>query len=165
MSDSIIIGRLSSAYGIKGWLHLTSFATPPENIFTYQHWSLRKKSGTTPITLEAHKSHGKSFVIKIKGCDDRTAAEALKGLEIEIPKAALPKPEDGSYYWSDLIGLQVVNLTGQSLGIVDHLFDTGANDVIVTTLNKKQHMIPYIDQVIHSIDLEKAQITVDWELL
>lgn len=161
--DTVIIGRLSSAYGIKGWLHLTSFATPPENIFSYKNWSIRTNTGLHNISIESYKQHNKNFVVKITDCNDRTAAEKLTGLNIEIPKSSLPQAEEGTYYWSDLIGLKVTSTTGTDLGVVDHLFDTGANDVIVTKKEKKQQLIPYINTVIITVDLDKKTILVDWE--
>jgi len=158
----IIIARLGAAYGIKGWLHLTSFTDPVDNIFQYQPWHLKKDKRWEAIALEAHKSHGNSFVVKLKGCDDRDRATQLKGSEIAVNRTELPKTAENEYYWSDLMGLTVKTMTGETLGTIDYLFETGANDVVVTK-GKKQHFIPYIGTVIKHIDLEKQEMIVDWE--
>ena len=74
--------------------------------------------------------HGRGLVAKFLGTDDRSAAEKFKGLLVAVPRSSLPKNSEDEYYWSDLIGLQVVNLAGESLGVVDNLLDTGANQVL-----------------------------------
>lgn len=163
MSDQkIVIGRLGGPYGIKGWLHLHSFTDPIANIFQYPRWYLKKRDQWELLQLELHKTHGNSFVVKLVGYDDREIAALLKGAEIATDRAELPKITENEYYWSDLVGLTVITLTGETLGTVDYLFETGANDVIVTK-GKKQHFIPYLENVIKAVDLQNQQIIVDWE--
>lgn len=161
-SHSIVIGRLGAPYGIKGWLHLISYTDPPDNIFDYTDWHLQKTNQLTPIKIDSYRQHGKGHVIKLTHINDREAAMQHKGLDIVIDRAQLPTTEADEYYWSDLIGLTVITTTGQTLGIVDYLFETGSNDVIVTK-GEKQHFIPYIDDVIKKIDLANHTIQVDWE--
>lgn len=169
----IIIGHLGDAYGIKGWLHLISYANPPENIFTYQHWTIKNNQ---PIQLETHKTHGNHFVIKLQNCNDRDQALQFKHHDIFIDRSELPALKKNEYYWSDLTGLTVVNQNNDVLGVIDHLFETGSNDVIVITqrLNRdtehadgatliKQHFIPYLKSVVKEIDLEAKKMVVDWE--
>ncbi len=163
--QKIIIGRLGAAYGIKGWLHLTSFTDPTNNIFNYKNWFLKKRSHWESVQLEAHKTHGKSFVVKLANCDDRDIATQLKGAEIAVDRTELPETAENEYYWSDLIGLTIITTAGISLGTIDYLFETGANDVIVTK-GKQPHFIPYLpDDVIKKIDLQKREMIVDWEPL
>ncbi|WP_292977303.1 ribosome maturation factor RimM [Nitrosomonas sp.] len=87
---------------------------------------------------------------------------------IAVPRSQLPQlPEDGKdgYYWTDLIGIDVVNTQGKSVGTVSGLFETGANDVMRVQLsNNKEELIPFVDQVIRQVDLKARQITVDWKL-
>lgn len=162
MNKKIIIGRFAGAYGIKGWLHLISFADPPENIFQYSNWQTQKHNTWLPIYFETHKTHGNHFIVQLKDCDDRDQAMQLKNLKIAVDRADLPKIKNHEYYWDDLTGLTVVNLSGKTLGVIDHLFETGANDVIVLK-DSQQKMIPYIKSVIQKIDLEKKMVWVDWE--
>lgn len=162
MSKKIIIGRFAGAYGIKGCLHLISFTDPPENIFQYSNWQTQKHNVWLPIHFETYKTHGNHFIVKLKDCDDRDQAMQLKNLEIAVDRADLPKIKNHKYYWDDLTGLTVVNLSGKTLGVIDHLLATGANDVIVLQ-NPQKQMIPYIKSVIQKIDLEKKMVWVDWE--
>src|SRR5688572_23946676 len=114
MSNSIIVGRLGAAYGIKGWLHVISYTDPVENIFNYTDWHLNGRNGHIPVTLDTYKPHGKGYVIKLVGFDDREKAMQYKGTEILIDRNQLPETAEDEYYWSDLIGLAVMTTTGQS---------------------------------------------------
>jgi len=101
---------------------------------------------------------------KLAGCDDRDAAEALVGAQIRVPRSALPETsQPGEHYWADLIGLRVETLEGAVLGRVDHLFETGSNDVIVVH-GDRERLIPYIwGQVVHRVDLDAGLMRVDWD--
>jgi 16S rRNA processing protein RimM len=90
-------------------------------------------------------------------------AESLCGWTISIARSQLPEPEKDEYYWSDLVGLAVVTTTGVSLGVVDHLLETGANDVLVVQ-GESERLIPFIQgSVVKKIDLVAGLIDVDWD--
>ncbi|OGT53885.1 MAG: 16S rRNA processing protein RimM [Gammaproteobacteria bacterium RIFCSPHIGHO2_12_FULL_42_13] len=157
----IVIGRLGDAFGVRGWLHLYSYAHPPENIFHYANWQVNHR----PTMIEAHRPHGNHFVVKLRNCDDRDQALLLKHQDIQIDRTELPALSEGEYYWSDLIGLRVIDTNGKLLGVVDHLFSTGSNDVIAVhqTESSKPLYLPYLKQVIQKIDLREQIILVDAE--
>ena len=101
--------------------------------------------------------------MQLKDCNDRDAAAMLTGTEIGVYRSQLPAVESDDFYWNDLIGLQVVTNSGRLLGRVDHLIETGANDVMVVK-GEQECLVPYIkDQVIESVDLEAGEIRVDWD--
>ena len=164
---NITIGHLGDAYGIKGWLHLVSYANPPDNIFKYQNWFIKKDF---LLQIESFKKHGNHFVVKLKNCEDRDQALQFKHQDIFIDRVELPPLSNNEYYWSDLVGLAVHNARGECLGVIDHLFETGSNDVIVVNHHKikqarliKQYFIPYLKSVVKEIDLTKKTMIVDWE--
>jgi 16S rRNA processing protein RimM len=85
------------------------------------------------------------------------------GCEIGIRRDQLPGTAPGEYYWRDLQGLTVVTIKGELLGTVDHLIETGANDVLVVK-GERERLIPFVlDQVIVNVDLEKREIQIDWD--
>jgi len=95
----------------------------------------------------------------------------LIGHEISIPRSQLPALPAGQYYWTDLEGLTVVGPEGATLGQVDYIMETGANDVIVVNVAEtkgakkaKQCLIPYIPEVVQEIDLDQGMMRVDWQL-
>ena len=76
----------------------------------------------------------------------------------------MPATESNQYYWSDLVGLQVITTTGTLLGTVDYLFETGANDVLVVKGETTERMLPFVmEHVIKEVDLQQQLITVDWD--
>ncbi len=162
MTKKIIIGKLGAAYGVRGWLHLSSYTDPPNNIFNYPQWHLQKHHQQQVVSIEKFQAHGDGFVVKLADCNDREKARTLTNYQITVDKATLPPLPDGEYYWDDLIGLRVQTTQGTELGTVDHLLGTGANDVLVIKGNKR-HLIPYTSDTIKSIDLEQQTIVVDWD--
>ncbi|KPJ67386.1 MAG: hypothetical protein AMJ43_03755 [Coxiella sp. DG_40] len=164
MQNKIIIGRFGSTYGIKGWIKIISFTDPKVKILQYQPWWIKKNQQWQQIDIEDSKCHGKNIIVKLHDIDNCDQAKTYTNIDINIQHDQLPKLPKDEYYWSDLEGLTVLDKSGKKLGIVDHLIETGSNDVLVIK-NGKQHLIPYIDNVIIKVDLKKKIIKVDWELL
>ena len=97
--QSLVIGRISGVYGIKGWVRIHSFTEPAENLLGYENWKIRRRQGWEAISIDAGKRHGKGLVAHIEGVDDRNRAEALKGSDIAVPVAELPELDGEEYYW------------------------------------------------------------------
>jgi 16S rRNA processing protein RimM len=168
--QQIIVGRIGAVYGVKGWLKIISFTDDAESIFSYQPWQLLDKQSTQTLNVTDWRRHNKGLIAKFDGVDNRDAAQLLTNLDIAVTADTLPELPEDEYYWRDLIGAQVVNLSGYHLGQVIDLMETGSNDVLVVKANasdafgKKERLIPFIDeQVIKQIDLQARQIEVDWD--
>jgi 16S rRNA processing protein RimM len=117
------------------------------------------------MDIEDGRLHGKDVIIKLAGINTPEEARLLTGKLIAITRSQLPALDQNEYYWSDLIGLTVVNKDGTVYGKVAYLIETGSNDVLVVK-GDKEHAIPYLyGSVVLNVDLEKQQILVDWELL
>ena len=162
----VVLGKFTSPYGVKGWLKVFSYTEPMENIGSYHPIWISRAGKRERIELEELKRHGKGLVARVKGCDVRELTPQYTGAELVIPKDQLEQLEPGEYYWSDLIGLAVINEQGENLGKVHHLMETGSNDVLVVkgggSLDNKERLIPYLpDQVILKIDLVEQTMRVD----
>ncbi|MFT5335558.1 MAG: 16S rRNA processing protein RimM [Halioglobus sp.] len=174
--DLLVIGRISGCYGIKGWVKIHSFTEPVENMLAYDQFQLKRKSGLEAVEFDSIRRQGKGLVGHIEGVDDRNLAETYKGLEIAVGAEQLPTLDDGDFYWRELHGLKVwcldqsVSEERVLLGTVDHLIDTGANDVLVVkackeSVDKQERLIPYLpDDVVTRVDLKAGLIEVDWFL-
>lgn len=162
MQDKITIGRFGRVYGIKGWISVISYTEPKENILTYSSWMIAINGKYQFIEIENSKIQQKNILVKIKNIDDREIVKTYTNLEIVTESSKLPQLPKGEYYWKDLKNLTVITKNGTKLGKVDHLLATGANDVLVVK-NDKERLIPYIDDVIINIDIDKQTITVDWD--
>lgn len=162
-SETLVVGKISGVYGVKGWVKVYSWTQPRENIFSYQHWLLGDANASVQVDVVDGKVQGKGMIASLDGCDTRDQAESLVGKEIRILASDLPPAEKGEYYWRDLIGLTVRNLQDQELGVVKRLFETGANDVLVVK-GKREHLVPWVQgQFIKKIDLEAGVMLVDWD--
>ena len=130
----------------------------------YRTWYLQQRDGGwQAFSLLEGRQQGKGVVAHLQDCEDRDQAQALMGREIGIRRDQLPATAPGEYYWSDLEGLKVITLEGDALGSVDHLIETGANDVLVVK-GERERLIPFIsEQVIVAVDLEAGEIQVDWD--
>ena len=159
----LIMGRLAAPYGVKGWLRVTSYTEVPESLLEYSPWYLRRRGDWQATEIVSGRAHGKGLVVQLKGCADRDEAAALTGTEIGIYRSQLPQADADEFYWSDLIGMQVITQDARTLGQLDHLFETGANDVMVVK-GTREYLVPYIKgQVVQSVDQEAGVITVDWD--
>ncbi len=162
MNKNVIIGRFGSVYGIQGWLKVISFTQPMTNILHYENWLINRASSWQPITITASKLHGKHILVKIADCTTPEQARQYTNIDIAISRGQLPTLTESEYYWADLEGLSVVNQQGIELGKVSHVFATGANDVLIVK-GEKEHLLPYIKQVILNINLAEKTLLVDWD--
>jgi 16S rRNA processing protein RimM len=166
LNSTVLLGRIAGAYGIKGWVKVSSFTEPADNIFSYSPWLFydsSKAEAPKKIEVLQGRPHGKGLVVQLNGINDRDQAEGLRGLEIRIDRGRMPNPDEGQYYWSDLEGLRVEDAAGVELGRVDQLLDTGSADVMVVC-GDERHLIPFIyGQTVTSVDLATGCIRVDWD--
>jgi 16S rRNA processing protein RimM len=81
---------------------------------------------------------------------------------IAVPRSQLPEQDEDEYYWSDLIGMSVVNEANEQLGTVSNLLETGANDVLSVKGESGEILIPFVDAVIKQVDAANRTIRVDW---
>ncbi len=164
MSKEVVVGRFGRAHGVRGDIYVISFTEPASNILDYKPWLIMKNNEWRPLTITSIKSHDQSIIAHIEGWDDREIAKLHTNAEIAVPSESLPQLDAHEYYWSQLIGLDVINQQGESLGQVTGLLETGANDVLVVK-GKTEHLVPYTQNTVLKVDLDAQQITVDWEPL
>jgi len=163
-NELISIGEISGVFGVKGWVKVYSFTDPRENILNYSPWILKNNNQVKEVKLLNGQKQGKSVVACIDDITDRDLAAKYCGWKILINKNQLPAVDEGEFYWADLVGLLVETDLGVSLGKVDHLIETGANDVLVVKSGKQERLIPFLqEQVIKKIDLDEKRMIVDWD--
>ena len=184
-ADAIEVGRILDAWGIKGWFKVLPHSASPEALFSSRRWfllppersaKLRRpteaaavQDWTEPLLLRVKeaKDHSDSVVASSADIPDRNAAESLKGARIFVPRSSFPTPEDGEYYWVDLIGMQVLNREGVALGEVRDLLATGPQTVLVLQAEEGgktiERMIPFVSAYVDKVDKAAGLITVDWQ--
>lgn len=160
------MGRIVAPYGIQGWLKVRPDTEVLDGLFDYPDWWLGREDGLRKSAwqkyhVETVKVHVNILLVKLQGIDGRDAALAVKGRHIAVPREQLPKAGKGEYYWSDLIGLKVINQQQVDLGEITDVFATGANDVM-SVKAERERLLPFIDQVVLKVDLEAKTMLVDW---
>lgn len=162
--DYIVVGRINGLHGVRGWVKVYSHTQPRDNILGYRTWYLLRGGQWQATELLEGRQQGKGIVARLKGYDDRDQAAALMETEVAILPEQLPDAAPGEYYWAQLQGLQVVNAEGVALGVVDHLLETGANDVLVVRDGDIERLIPYVSGTfILEVSLADGVIRVDWD--
>lgn len=166
MSDTefVVVGKIGAPYGIKGWLKITSFTASIPDILDYSPWYLEENKSWKVIEVTDGRTHGKGVVVKITGFNTPEQARLLTGKSIAINRSQLPRLKKEEYYWSDLEGLTVINQHNEVLGTISYLMETGSNDVLVIK-GTKEIAIPYLPDVIVSIDLTEKVMHVNWDLI
>jgi 16S rRNA processing protein RimM len=161
--DRVALGRIAGAFGVRGWVKLVSFTDPPEQVFDFPRWQALLPGGASrELSHSGGRRHGKGLVVKLDGVDDRDAALALSNAELSVARSELPALPDGELYRADLIGLEVVNLAGESLGRVDHFLDLPANPVMVVVGDRERWLPVGRGQKLR-VDRERGRVTVDWD--
>ena len=173
-ADAVEVGRIADAWGIKGWFKVLAYSANPEALFSSKRWYLQPAergaktfSGTVKLAIREAKEHSDTVVASAQDVDDRTAAEALKGARIFIPRSSFPTAATDEFYWVDLLGLDVVNREGVALGQIRELLSTGPQTVLVMEYTEDgktlERMIPFVSQFVDGVDLPGRRITVDWQ--
>lgn len=167
--DLMEAGRTAGAYGVRGWVRVVPHARDGEFLFEVDTWWLLpypRKPGVVPKRLDVKelKAHGKEFIAKFEGVDQKEAADALKG-SLLVDRNDLPELEEGDYYDDDLLGLTVINHEGVVLGKVCGVADNGAQDLLEVQPEDEKAMsfyIPMVENYVIEIDFEEECVKVDW---
>jgi 16S rRNA processing protein RimM len=164
-SQLVVMGRIVGPFGVQGWLKVKAFTEEPNGLGGFQMWLVGGHGAWREMRLEDFEVHSKGPVAKLAGCDDREGADKLRGCDIAVARAELGEPDEGTMYWVDLVGLEVVDEGGAILGKVEALFETGATSVMVVRESavSAERMIPFVAQYVKSVDREAKRITVDWK--
>lgn len=161
--ELISLGKISGVFGVKGWVKVHSYTDPREKIIDYHHWQIKHQGRWQTVELASGKRQGKTVVAQLVGLDDRDQAELYRGDEIAIFRHQLDDLQSGEYYWHQLVGLEVLTREGVKLGLVDHLLETGANDVLVVK-GDRERLLPFTPgHTVVDVDLGAQQIIVDWD--
>ncbi len=145
--------------GLKGEVRVKSFTEAPEDVAAYG--PLKASDGRT-FDLSVVNVLEDVVIAKVAGVSDRTAAEALKGLELFIDRAVLPKTEGDTYYHADLIGLAVETAEGEKVGKVSAFHNFGAGDVMEVTKEggSDTGFLPFAADVIAQVDIPGGKVVI-----
>lgn len=156
------MGRMRAPFGVKGWVKVQPYTRETEGLLAYSQWWLRDESGWQPRAVAEAAVHGESLIARLEGCNDRDCAAQLRGREVAVPRYRLQALGPGEFYWADLIGLKVITLSDETLGVVEDLMETGGGAVLVVR-GDSQCLLPFAEPVVRAVDCVAGRILVDWE--
>jgi 16S rRNA processing protein RimM len=158
----VLIGKIVGIHGIKGTSKLRSYA---ESLSVFSPGGLiliRDLFGReTSYEINWVKPHTGIPLISFKGITNRDQAKSLIGADLFLPQSELPELEEDTYYWFDLIGIEVYTKKEEFLGRIESILETGSNDVYVVKKHEKEVLIPALESVVLDIDLEHNRMQVD----
>jgi 16S rRNA processing protein RimM len=175
-ADLVQVGFVFGAYGITGGVRVRPFSSEADALLHATTWWLDKPS-LRDVEVKRAKVHSGDVVATLVEITDRDMAEALKGAAVFIPRSQFPQLDDeDTFYWSDLIGLEVENLQGERLGVVHDMMSNGPQSILRVTPAAAQddaqsgaqlsgeRLIPFVGQFVIKVDKAAKKIIVDWGL-
>lgn len=156
------MGRIVAPFGIQGWVKLKTFTEASDRLADHGEWWVRGGEGWRLMALEEFAARPAATVAKLGGVDDRNAAELMRGCDVAVTREELGEADEGSIYWIDLVGLDVVGTGGMQFGKVAQMFQTGETSVMVVK-NGRERMIPFVPLYVKAVDRKAGRIVVDWE--
>ncbi len=160
MRDRIVVGAVTGAFGVKGEVRLKSFCAEPEDIVTYS--PLYDAEGME-YTVKITRSVKGGFAARLSGIRYKDQADAMRGKELFADRDLLPNLPDDEYYYSDLIGLDVLDTGGEALGKVAAIDNHGAGDILEIRGPglKSSALLPFTKAAVPTVDLAAGRIIVD----
>jgi 16S rRNA processing protein RimM len=160
------MGRVAGPYGVRGFVRIQVYTETLDSLLDFEEWLVGRQGGWEHRKVLEADVHGGGLVARFEGINTPEAARVLRGSDVAILRGDLPAPEEDEVYWIDLIGCAVINREGTELGQVTNLLATGANDVLVVVAGsgevRVERLIPYVAQVVESVDVPARSIRVDW---
>jgi len=161
------IGQLKKPYGIKGWLWVFSDTDDRSAIFDMQPWWIKTATGIKPLTVSRWRQQGTGLVAQFEQVPDRNIAETMNGVTIWVAQDVLPELAEDEFYWSDLVGMRVVNEQDEYLGNITEMFDNGAHDIMRVaansdSLDNEERLIPWHKQTVVQVDMTDKTVLVAW---
>ncbi len=159
MADRVCVARIGAAHGVRGEVRLWTFTAEPTAVAKYGPLETEDGARTFEIVLlRPAKDH---LVARLRGVDDRNAAEQLTNIKLFVPRERLPTPEEGEFYYADLIGLAAVDKEGNQIGTIAAVHNFGAGDLLEiqppagTTI-----LLPFTDAAVPTVDLKARRVVV-----
>jgi 16S rRNA processing protein RimM len=180
-ADAVEVGRVLGAWGVKGGIKVLPFASDAQALFSTKRWFLAPAEPARPgglahpvlLRIEQAREQGDGIVATVHELDDRGVAESLRGTRVFVPRTSFPTPDEGEFYWVDLIGMAVANREGQALGAVVGLIETGPHCVIrvrpavaadgAAATEADEILIPFVDAYVDGVEQAERRIRVDWQ--
>ena len=158
------IGKIVNTHGIKGEVRVQAITDFPEKRFApgATVYAFQKGKDPVALTVKSHRKHKQFDLLSFEGMEDINLVEPLKQADLKIAEDQQDGLADGEYYYHQIVGLNVVDLDGNSIGKIKEIMESGANDVwVIQRAGKKDLLIPAIKDVVKDVQIENHQVIID----
>ncbi|MBN1574000.1 MAG: 16S rRNA processing protein RimM [Deltaproteobacteria bacterium] len=177
MSREIVFGQIVKPHGIKGAVKVKSYAESPESFLQAKRIRILRDgqkdgdSDESPMestfTVLNAGGMGQKVILKLQGLDSRDDAEALVGSIITVRREDLPETDEDEYYWDDLIGMEVYDVSGKYLGIIKKILETGSNDVYIVGVEGNEDtneiLVPGTRDAVREVNVPEKRMIIEPE--
>lgn len=162
-ADLVELGAVRGAYGVQGWVRIQPFDAEAKVLRSARRWWLQHRGHVSAVEVAAARHHGTVLLAKWQGWERPEAVEAVRGAVVAVPRSEFPALAAGEYYWSDLIGAQVINREGVQLGRVQSLASNGVHDLLQVEGGARALLVPLVPAYVDAVDVAGRVIRVDWQ--
>lgn len=161
MSEKVCVGAIAGSFGVRGEVRLKSFTAIPEDIANYT--PLETEDGKRSFTVKITRQIKNGLAARMSGIATKEEADALRGTQLFVPRDRLPSLPDDEFYHADLIGLEVTDTGGASLGKVLAVINNGADDLLELSApgQKQTVLLPFTKAVVPTVDLAQGRIVAN----
>jgi len=157
----VVVGRIGRPHGIRGAVTVEPRTDEPDERFAPDS-VLLPQSGASPLVVRHSQWHSGRLLVEFDGVDDRNEAEALRGTILEVERQDDARPDDPEeFYDSALLGCAVITVAGETLGEVTEVAHLPAQDLLVVAGEGREVLVPFVSEIVPSVDLAARVITVD----
>ncbi len=156
----IVLAHVTAAHGIRGDVTLKTYMDDPHELTSYG--PLTDEAGTRRFEIKALRVNAKGVVAHFKGTEDRSSAEALRGVGLYVDRSALPPADDGAYYHVDLIGLTAVDAASETVGTIIAIQNFGAGTMleVLRAGARDTEYVPFTDTFVPEVDIAGGRVVV-----
>lgn len=155
------VGKIVNTHGLRGEVKVVPWTDYPEVFEDIEYVYIKRRNESERLNIKGIKYQKNNLIIKFEEIKDIDEAQKYKNQVIYAEREMLGELPEGVYYIADLIGLEVVTDEGEKIGVIADVFNTGSNDIYdVKREGKKNLLLPVIDEVVLSIDIDSKKVTV-----
>jgi 16S rRNA processing protein RimM len=159
MVDRICVAQIGAPHGVRGEVRLWTFTADPMAIT--QYGPLETEDGKRSFEIGTVRQAKDHLVARLRGVDDRDAAERLTNIKLFVPRERLPEAEDGEFYHTDLIGLRAEDEDGNEIGAVIAVHNFGAGDILeIQPPSGGAMMLPFTQTAVPEVDIKGGRLVV-----
>jgi 16S rRNA processing protein RimM len=161
MTERVIVGSIGGSFGVQGELRLKSFCADPSAIADYTPLYTEDGRSFAQVVLTGQIKNG--FTARLDGVITKEDADALRNVSLYADRSLMPSLPDDEYYYTDLIGLTVLDTGGATLGTVKQVMDHGAGDLLEVNVTGQSEtvLLPFTQAAVPTVDLEQGRIIAD----